>query len=70
MEILKVLLKIFKQHYIQFSVIQGLSKSPGERLKNFMGHNAFLLQFWRMAQKMDHKTYNSKTLNKSNDSLK
>ena len=31
-----------------------LSKSPGERLKQFMEDNASLSQFWMNAKKLDH----------------
>jgi hypothetical protein len=38
-----------------------LSKSPGERLKQFMEDNASLFQFWKMAQRSIDKTSDSKT---------
>jgi hypothetical protein len=33
-----------------------LSRSPGERLRQFMEDNASLFQFWNKAQKSNNKT--------------
>lgn len=45
-----------------------LSKSPGERLRQFMEDNASLFQFWSIAQKSNNKTSDSNAENKSIDS--
>ena len=45
-----------------------LSKSPGERLKQFLEDNASLFQFWNIAQKSNNKASDSDAENKSIDS--
>ena len=47
-----------------------LSKSPGERLKQFMEDNASLFQFWSLAQKSNIKEFSDKAPNKSIDPSK
>lgn len=44
-----------------------LSKSPAERLKQFMEDNASLFQFWRGARKLDNKLSGSTSDNSSTD---
>jgi hypothetical protein len=58
------------QHIKELQLRIWLSKSPGERLKQFMEDNASLFQFWNMAQKSNPLFDNSKADNKSKDSLK
>ena len=53
------------EHVMELQLKIWLSKSPGERLKQFMEDNASLFQFWNMAQKSNHKIDNSKSLDKS-----
>ncbi|OQP57632.1 hypothetical protein A3860_08350 [Niastella vici] len=58
------------QHIKEIQLKIWLSKSPGERLKQFMEDNASLFQFWNAAQKkVDHKAPDSKTESNSTDSL-
>lgn len=38
-----------------------LSKTPGDRLKQFMEDNASLFFFWNMAQKSNNKNVDLKT---------
>jgi hypothetical protein len=47
-----------------------LSRSPGERLKQFMEDNAFLFQFWNLAQKSNNKDFGAKVQTKSIDPSK
>ncbi|OQP43446.1 hypothetical protein A4H97_11060 [Niastella yeongjuensis] len=54
------------QHIKELQLKIWLSKSPAERLKQFMEDNASLFQFWNMAQKSNPMTDNSKAVNKSN----
>ena len=42
-----------------------LSKSPGDRLRQFMEDNASLFQFWNMAQKSNNKMSDPKVETKS-----
>ena len=56
------------QHIKELQLKIWLSKSPGERLKQFMEDNASLFQFWNMAQKSNNKASDSKAENKSIDS--
>ncbi len=58
------------QHIKELQLKIWLSKSPGERLKQFMEDNASLFQFWNMAQKSNSMSDNSKSGNKSKDSSK
>jgi hypothetical protein len=44
-----------------------LSKSPGERLRQFMEDNASLFQFWNKAQKSNNNTPDLKIENRSVD---
>ncbi len=44
-----------------------LSKSPAERLKQFMEDNASLFQFWNAAQKSNQKSSDSKFNSNSTD---
>lgn len=48
------------QHIKELQLKIWLSKSPGERLKQFMEDNAALFQFWKAAQKSYQKPTNSK----------
>lgn len=56
------------QHIKDLQLKIWLSKSPGERLKQFMEDNASLFQFWKAAQKSNSKSTGSKTDTKSNES--
>lgn len=56
------------QHIKELQLKIWLSKSPGERLKQFMEDNASLFQFWNMAQKSNNKASEPKAENKSIDS--
>lgn len=49
------------QHIKELQLKIWLSKSPAERLKQFMEDNASLFQFWRAAKKADEKAPNSST---------
>jgi hypothetical protein len=56
------------QHIKKLQLKIWLSKSPAERLKQFMEDNASLFQFWHMAQKSTNKDISAKAENKSIDS--
>ena len=56
------------QHIKEMQLKIWLSKSPGERLRQFMEDNAALFQFWNKAQKSDHKMPEQKNKNRSVDS--
>jgi hypothetical protein len=43
------------QHIKELQLKIWLSKSPGERLKQFMEDNASVFQFWNAAQKSNNK---------------
>ena len=43
------------QHIKELQLKIWLSKSPAERLRQFMEDNASLFQFWKMAKKEDEK---------------
>jgi hypothetical protein len=58
------------QHIKELQLKLWLSKSPGERLKQFMEDNAALFQFWNLAQNSRPMSDNSKVFNISKDSLK
>jgi len=58
------------QHIKELQLKIWLSKSPGERLKQFMEDNASLFQFWNTVQNLNPKVNNPKAFNKSTDSLK
>ena len=55
------------QHIKELQLKIWLSKSPGERLRQFMEDNASLFQFWNKAQKSNNKTFDSKIENRSFD---
>ena len=55
------------QHIKELQLKIWLSKSPAERLKQFMEDNTSLFQFWNMAQKSNNKTPDPKTENRSFD---
>jgi hypothetical protein len=58
------------QHIKELQLKIWLSKSPAERLKQFMEDNTSLFQFWNMARKSDFKTPDPKIENRSvNSSL-
>ena len=58
------------QHIKGLQLKIWLSKSPAERLKQFMEDNTSLFQFWNTARKSDPKTPDPKIENKSvNSSL-
>ena len=52
------------QHIKELQLKIWLSKSPAERLKQFMEDNASLFQFWNKAQKSNNKTPELKDKNK------
>jgi hypothetical protein len=56
------------QHIKELQLKIWLSKSPGERLKQFMEDNASLFRFWNMAQKSNQKASDSKTETNTTDS--
>lgn len=56
------------QHIKELQLKIWLSKSPAERLKQFMEDNASLFQFWKAAQKSNQKLPDSKTKANSTDS--
>lgn len=51
------------QHIKELQLKIWLSKSPGERLKQFMEDNAALFQFWKATQKsiVEHSDSKTKT---------
>jgi hypothetical protein len=55
------------QHIKELQLKIWLSKSPGERLRQFMEDNASLFQFWNKAQKSIYNTPDPKTENRSLD---
>jgi len=55
------------QHIKELQLKIWLSKSPAERLKQFMEDNTSLFQFWNMTQKSSKKTTDPKTENRSLD---
>ena len=55
------------QHIKELQLKIWLSKSPGERLRQFMEDNASLFQFWNKAQKSNNKTPDLKIENRSVD---
>ena len=48
------------QHIKELQLKIWLSKTPGERLKQFMEDNAALFQFWKTAQKSNLEPSDSK----------
>ncbi len=56
------------QHIKELQLKIWLSKSPAERLKQFMEDNSSLFQFWKVAQKPYQKTTDSNADKKSTDS--
>jgi hypothetical protein len=56
------------QHIKELQLKIWLSKSPAERLKQFMEDNTSLFQFWDKARKSDYKMPNPKIENRSVDS--
>jgi hypothetical protein len=58
------------QHIKELQLKIWLSKSPAERLKQFMEDNASLFQFWKAAQKSAHKMPDPETGAGSTDSIK
>jgi cell division protein FtsL len=58
------------QHIKELQLKIWLSKSPAERLKQFMEDNTSLFQFWNKARESDFKTPDPKIKNRSiNSSL-
>jgi hypothetical protein len=58
------------QHIKELQLKIWLSKSPGERLKQFMEDNAALFQFWKTAQKTNLEPSDPKSkTNSTNTSL-
>jgi hypothetical protein len=55
------------QHIKELQLKIWLSKSPAERLKQFMEDNTYLFQFWRSAKKTEEKAPNSPSVANSND---
>lgn len=53
------------QHIKDLQLKIWLSKSPAERLKQFMEDNASLFQFWKAAQKLNPNASDLKTQSKS-----
>jgi hypothetical protein len=51
------------QHIKELQLKIWLSKSPAERLKQFMEDNASLFQFWNKVRKSDNKTPDPKIEN-------
>ena len=56
------------QHIKELQLKIWLSKSPAERLKQFMEDNTSLFQFWNKARKSDIKMPEQKNKNRSVDS--
>ena len=56
------------QHIKELQLKIWLSKSPAERLKQFMEDNASLFQFWKATQKLNQKTSDSNADKNSTDS--
>jgi hypothetical protein len=54
------------QHIKGLQLKIWLSKSPGERLKQFMEDNASLFQFWKAAKKSTIETTDPKVETKTN----
>jgi len=57
------------QHIKELQLKIWLSKSPAERLRQFMEDNASLFQFWNKAQKSNNRTPDLKDKNKLIDPL-
>lgn len=55
------------QHIKELQLKIWLSKSPGERLRQFMEDNASLFQFWNKAQISNNKMSDPKTEKRSFD---
>lgn len=55
------------QHIKELQLKIWLSKSPAERLKQFMEDNASLFQFWKAAKKADEKASDSPSATNGND---
>ncbi len=55
------------QHIKELQLKIWLSKSPAERLKQFMEDNASLFQFWKAAKKADEKAPDSPSVTNGND---
>lgn len=53
------------QHIKELQLKIWLSKSPAERLKQFMEDNASLFKFWKAAQKLNSKASELKAESKS-----
>ena len=51
------------KHIKELQLKIWLSKSPGERLKQFMEDNAALFKFWHMAQQSGNKSSDSNVKN-------
>ncbi|OQP56460.1 hypothetical protein A4R26_04680 [Niastella populi] len=56
------------QHIKELQLKIWLSKSPAERLKQFMEDNTSLFQFWNKARTSDYKTPDPKVENRSDSS--
>jgi len=56
------------QHIKELQLKIWLSKSPAERLKQFMEDNGSLFQFWKAAKKSDIKSNDPKIETKTIDS--
>jgi hypothetical protein len=56
------------QHIKELQLKIWLSKSPGERLRQFMEDNAALFQFWKAAQKSNNNAADVKGGRESIDS--
>jgi len=56
------------QHIKELQLKIWLSKSPAERLKQFMEDNTSLFQFWKAAKRTDTKANDTKIETKSIDS--
>lgn len=54
------------QHIKELQLKIWLSKSPAERLKQFMEDNAALFQFWNHAKKADDKAHDPLSTPNSN----
>jgi hypothetical protein len=54
------------QHIKELQLKIWLSKSPAERLKQFMEDNTSLFQFWKAAKKADDKALTSFSITNDN----
>ena len=55
------------QHVKELQLKIWLSKSPAERLKQFMEDNTSLFQFWKSARKVEEKAPHSPSVGNSID---